>query len=270
MKQIVAFTILALFFFSCEKENSTEVAPVLPPVETMIIDFGKMAGNTKSAEIAKTNWLYSATTVGWWSVILGTTFAIPVEAFRSAIKVEPTYIDNLTWQWQYTVNGFTSQYTARLTGKLQSQEVKWEMYVTKTGIQSFDEFLWFEGTSNIDGNSGQWILYHSAAFPEKTIQIDWKKETEKVGEIKYTYVREKNDQGQADNFNGSTLTYGLQNTDFDIFVNVHAYNADNIGFNDSFIEWNSTNYTGHVKAEKFFNDSNWHCWDSEGNDINCN
>ena len=77
-----------------------------------------------------------------------------------------------------------------LLGTLEADQVKWEMYITKTGIEPFDEFLWFEGTSKIDGKSGQWILYHSAAFPEKTVQIDWKKEAEEVGEIKYTYVRE--------------------------------------------------------------------------------
>ena len=270
MKQLFATALIALLFFSCDTENSTGVAPTLPPIETMIVDFGEFANPTKSAEIAKTNWVYSATTVGVWSVILGTTFAIPVAAFRSALKTEPNKIDDLSWQWQYSVEGFTSQYSARLVGKLQSNEVKWEMYITKTGIQGFDEFMWFDGTSKTDGSSGQWILYHSSAFPEKTIQIDWEKVEEKVGEIKYTYVRENNDLGQKDNFNGSTLTFGLQNTEFDIFVNVHAYIVQELRFNDSFIEWSSSNYTGHVKAEHFYNDTEWHCWDSQGNDINCN
>jgi hypothetical protein len=270
MKKIFLFAIIAVCFYSCENDKNSSVAPEIPPVETMIIDFGEMGNATKSGTVAKTNWLYSATTVGTWSAIIGTTFAVPVAAFRSAIKIEPTLIDNLTWQWQYSVEGFTSQYSARLVGKLQSDAIKWEMYISKTGIQPFDEFLWFEGTSNIDGISGQWVLYHSAVFPDKTIQIDWKRETEKVGEIKYTYVRENNDQGQKDNFKGSTLTYGLQNKEFDIYVNVHAYSAAKMNFTDSFIEWNSKNYNGHVKAEHFFNDSNWHCWDYQGNDINCN
>jgi hypothetical protein len=178
-------------------------------------------------------------------------------------------MDNLTWQWQYSVEGFTSQYTARLVGKVLTNGVQWEMYISKKGIQPFDEFLWFEGISSTDGNSGQWILYHSAAFPERTIQIDWEKKEEKVGEIKYTYVRQNNDQGQKDNFNGSTLTYGLQNKEFDIYVNIHAYNEQDKKFNDSFIEWSSKIYTGHVKAVNFFNDNNWHCWDSEGNDTTC-
>lgn len=270
MKQILAITFIALLFFSCKKEDSTEVAPTIPPVETMIIDFGKMADNTKSAAFAKTNWLYSATTVGAWSFIIGTTFAIPVEAFRSAIKAEPTYMDNLTWEWKYSVDGFGSQYSARLVGKLLASGVQWEMYITKTGAQPFAEFLWFEGISSTEGNMGQWVLYHSAPFPEKTIQIDWKKTGDKVGEIKYTYVRKKNDQGQTDKFNGSTIAYGLQNKDLDVFVNVHAFSDQENKFNDSSIEWSSKTYNGHVKAENYFKDTNWHCWDSEGNDINCN
>jgi hypothetical protein len=269
MKKFLAFTFLALFFLSCEKEDTTEVAPSIPPVETMLVDFGKLADATKSATFEKTNWLYSALTVGSWSAILGTTFAVPVAAFGTALKNEPTYLNNLTWQWQYSVEGFTSQYSARLIGKILKSGIQWEMYITKTGIQPFDEFLWFEGISSIEGNIGQWVLYHSAAFPEKTIQIDWKKEAEKVGEIKYTYVREKNDQGEQDKFKGSTLSYGLQNKEFDIFVNVHAYSAQELKFIDTAIEWSSTTYNGHVKAEGFFNDTNWHCWDSQGNDVVC-
>jgi hypothetical protein len=270
MKQLLATALMAMFFFSCDTENLNPVPPTLPPVESMIVDFGELANATKSAEISKTNWLYSASTVGTWSVILATTFAVPVEAFRTAVKTQPNKIDDLTWQWQFLVEGFTSQYAGRLIGKLQATEVKWEMYITKKGIEPFDEFLWFDGTSNVNGKSGQWILYHSAAFPEKTIQIDWKKEDEKIGEIKYTYVRQNNDFGQKDNFNGSTLTFGLQNNAFDIFVNTHTYNAQVKAFNDTFIEWSSTSYSGHVKAEHFYNDNNWHCWDSQGNDITCN
>ena len=40
-------------------------------------------------------------------------------------------------------------------------------------------------------------------------------------------------------------------------------------FNDSSIEWSSKTYNGHVKAEYFFHDANWHCWDSEGDDMVC-
>lgn len=271
MKNLAFILAALLLFYSCQKDDTDSVknAPELPPVETMVIDFGGISDMEKSASLEKSNWLYSVATVGIWNTIIGTTFAIPVAAFKSAFNHQPIKTDDLTWQWQYTVDGLTSQYTARLVGILETNQVKWEMYIAKTGIEPFDEFLWFEGTSNLDGNSGQWILNHSAAFQEKAIQIDWKRESGEVGEIKYTYVRELNDQREDEQFNGSTLTYGLQEGDFDIYVNVHAFDAQNQSFNDSFIEWNRTTYNGHVKAEHFFNDAEWHCWDSLGDNISC-
>lgn len=270
MKQLIAILLSSFILFSCEKGETGRAAPIIPPVETMVIDFTQFVDDSKSATIAKTNWIYSAASVGIWNLIIGTTFAVPVASFRAALGQEPTQINDLTWEWEYAVDGFTSQYTARLSGKIQAGQIEWKMYITKTGIDSFEEFLWFEGTSVVGAKSGQWILYHSPEFPEETVQIDWKKETSEVGEIKYTYVREFDDQRQIENFNGSTLTYGLQNNEFDIYVNIHSYNSVASDFTDSFIEWNRTNFNGHVKAEHFFNDNDWHCWDSQGNDIDCN
>lgn len=271
MKQFLVILLLIFLFASCNNDDLTKVAPEIPPVETMVIDFESLGITTKSNSIAKTNWFYSATTVGVWNLIIGTTFAIPVTAFRLAVQQQPTQTGDLIWQWEYNVDGFTDQYTARLVGEVESaSKIKWEMYITKKGIDPFDEFLWFEGKSAMDGKSGQWILYQSAAFPEQMIQIDWTRENEQIAEIIYTYVREKNEQGQTDKFNGSTLTYGLKDSELDIYVNIHAFDIPGNAFADTYIEWNRTNFNGHVKAEHFFNDTNWHCWDTEGNDIDCN
>jgi hypothetical protein len=270
MKHLIVILLSSLMLFSCSKEDTGSLAPIIPPVETMAIDFTQLANDAKSATIPKTNWIYSATSVGIWNLIIGTTFAIPVASFRSAVGHEPTQINDLTWQWEYSVDGFTSQYTARLLGKRLSNQIEWKMYIGKTGIDNFEEFLWFEGTSETGGKSGQWKLNHSAEFPEETILIDWKKDTDEVGEIKYSYVRELNDQRQTDKFNGSTLTYGIQNEVFDLYVNIHAFNDDKNSFADTFIEWSRTDFTGHIKAEHFFGDNNWRCWDAQGNNIDCN
>lgn len=274
-KLSVILLLLTLFFTSCKKEESAQ-APAIPPAETMVIDFGNLANANKSAQIAenalvtKTNWIYSAASVGIWNVIIGTTFTVPVAAFKASFNQTPAKINNNSWEWTYSVNGFTSQYTARLVGTLETDQVKWEMYISKTGVDSFDEFLWFEGTSALDGKSGQWILYHSADFPEKTVQIDWQKTGDKVANIKYTYVRELNDQRQTDKFNGSYLIYGLQDATFDAYVTIHAYNFQTESFTDTSIEWSTSDFSGHVKAEQYFNDTAWHCWDSAGNDTDCN
>jgi hypothetical protein len=171
--------------------------------------------------------------------------------------------------WTYSVDGFASQYNAKLIAKRTTSQINWKMYISKTGIGSFDEMLWFEGTSMLDGKSGQWILYHSPQFPEKTVQIDWKKQYDMVGEVKYTLVRELNDDRQPEKAFGSYLAYGLQNETFDTYVNTHVYYEQTSSFQDTFIEWSRNNYSGHVKAEQFFFDTEWHCWDTTGNDANC-
>ena len=90
-----------------------------------------------------------------------------------------------------------------LTGEIRTSDVKWEMYISKEGIGAFSELLWYEGTSNLDGKSGQWILNHSQAFPEPMLQIDWKVTGEDVGYIKYTYIRDKKDDRTTDPFKTS-------------------------------------------------------------------
>lgn len=271
-KTSLIFTLFLAFISitGCNKDENTEQSVTLPPYESMVIDFGNLTSTTKSANVvSQANWTYSAVSVGFWNAVIWTTFAVPVTAFKAAFSQTPQKIDDTSWQWTYSVDGFTSQYTARLVGTLQSTQIDWKMYITKTGINGFDEFLWFEGTSNLDGQSGQWILYQSPTYPEKVVQIDWEKTGEEVGDVKYTYVRELDDNGQANTFKNSSLIYGLQDDFFDAYVNVHVYSAQTSGFVDSQIEWSRTDYSGRVMSEQYFDDTDWHCWDSTGADSIC-
>jgi hypothetical protein len=193
-----------------------------------------------------------------------------VASFYGSFLHTPEYLGDQTWEWSYEFDYFTSTYKARMTGELRSDDVKWDMYLEKVGIGSFDEFKWFEGTSNLDGNSGQWILYHSSEFPEEVLQLDWSKSGNEVSEVKYTYVRELNDNRETETFNGSYLLYGKQTGDYDAYFDIHAY--DNIWYKDFVdvdIEWSLDEYYGRVKADKKFGDTEWHCWDSNGYDVNC-
>lgn len=270
MKPIFASLIAFLIFASCDNDDSLKTAPEIPPVETMVIDFGKLGDETtKSGEVV-TNWLFSVATVGIWNVIIGTTFALPVAAFQKAANQQAVLIQDLTWQWAYNFEFFADQYQARLIGKLESaKKIKWEMYISKTGTDPLEEFLWFEGTSNTNGRDGQWILYTNVKPPVKTVQIDWDRENDKVGKIVYTYVREKNEQHLPDPLLDSKLTYGLQEGEMDVYVDVNAYDSGSKKMAETNIQWDHTHYNGRVKAEHFFNDNHWHCWDDQGKDMVC-
>jgi hypothetical protein len=282
MKKIISISLVTLLlsglFLGCEKKEPAS-APVLPPVTTMSIDFSNFA-STKSASSEtdlksidgtdKSNWIVAATIAGIWNTILAVNLAVPVESFKLAVNTKPVYVSNNKWEWSYNFNVIGSTYKARLTGQAGQGDVKWEMYISKEGIGSFPELLWFNGTSTPDGKGGQWILNHSQQFPEPVLQIDWDNAASGISNIKYTYIREKKDDRTTDFFKTSFIEYGLTSNSLNAFYNVHQNTGVQDVFNDVFIEWSTTNHNGHIKANYHYKDDLWHCWNEAGDNITCN
>lgn len=195
MKRIYSFLLLMFFivpvFVSCD-EGDSDNSPELPPIESMGIDFSNFSVDAKTNSDTKilTNYQAAALTVYFWNITVGSIIAIPVAAFYTSFNYKPEYLGENKWQWSYTVNGFASVYTARLTGEVRADDIKWEMYIAKSGIDEFPEFKWFEGTSAKDRNSGQWTLYHSYQYQEEVLVIDWLRIDGEFSQITYTYIRE--------------------------------------------------------------------------------
>ena len=143
------------------------------------------------------------------------------------------------------------------------------MYITKIGIGAFEEFLWFSGSSAMDGNSGYWLLNESAEKPEALLKIDWERTNDEIGNIRYTWVRELDEQENDDMFKDSYLEYGLQDGDFDAYFEAYAYDSNKQDFSDVRIEWSRITFVGRVRSFDYFEDEEWHCWDSNGDDIQC-
>lgn len=263
-----------LFASSCEK-NEEAAPPELPPYETMAANFDEFKvkeQTTKSLAMggdSMATWNHAHGVVGIWSFMLTATMVVPVTAYYHSFSHSPVNVGDKLWQWEYEVDGFTSKYIARLTGEVRDNDVTWEMYLTKEGVQGFPEFKWFEGTSSLDGKSGAWTLYHSYQFQEAVLKMDWKRTNDEVGEVKYTYVRELDDNREINLFNGSWLTYGKQDDALDAFFKVHWWDAWTQKDKDAEIMWSTSEYYGKVKNSHFFGDEEWHCWDSYGYDMVC-
>jgi hypothetical protein len=269
MKKIILLTLIlslsAPFFTNCKKDKG--VPPTLPPVESMTIDFSNFASLKKSVELVSdgkgtenSNWEYAATIAAFWKLIINTTLAVPVAAFNAAINQVPEYVSTKNWQWSYNVTFLNITYKARLTGLIGATDVQWKMYVTREGTGGFSEFLWFEGTSKLDGTGGQWILNESVLAPDPILQIDWTKTGLAVGYVKYTYV--KNNA-----FKNSYIEYGLTTNALNAYYTIHLFN--NVKFSDVSVEWNTTTLNGHVKSIDYLGDTNWHCWDANKLNIVC-
>lgn len=272
----LAITLVSLTFISCERKGE---APELPPYESMAIDFSKFkvndtksaVGDLKNTETGtKLNFTYAALNVAYFNTILTVTLAVPVLAFQNSFNQVPVFLGDATWQWSCDYEYFGGAYHARLTGEVRSDDVKWEMYISRTGIGAFGEFLWYEGTSQSDGSGGQWILNHSQVYQEPSLQIDWERTGDSIGWIKYEIIRELNDQ-RADNvYMGSFIEADHSDAAMDASYNIHVYDIWTLqDFADVNIEWSTTEYYGHVKSPLFYNNADWHCWDGYGYDITC-
>jgi hypothetical protein len=270
-------TLLAGLFWGCEKKV---YPPTLPPAGTMSIDFSNFVSTKKSAitetdvngnAVAdRTNWALASTITGFWNIILTVNLVIPVASFDMTVNKPSVSLDKNTWQWSSSFNVVGATYKSRLTGQVRSNDVKWQMYISREGVGAFDELLWYEGTSNLDGKSGQWILNHSQQFPEPMLQIDWVVAGSVIGNIKYTYIRDLKDDRSADPFKNSFIEYGLTTNTLNAFYNIHQNTGVANVFNDVFIEWSTTNHNGTIESNNYFHDDLWHCWDATGNNITCN
>jgi len=242
MKKISKLLLLILpvcfLLTACKKDKGDP--PSLPPSESMFIDFSNFESGKKSDEtihfkgIENSNWEFAALVAGYWKSILVTTLAVPVLSFSAAVNQTPVYLDDKTWQWSYNTNVFTVTYMARLTGQIRTTDVLWKMYIAREGgTGAFPEFLWFEGTSKLDGTGGQWKLNHSPQFKEPVLQIDWTKSGTDIGTIKYTYVRTLNDSRIPDPFKTSYIEYGRKAGQYDAYYVIHYFNRKIVG-GDSF------------------------------------
>ena len=275
----LAIVLMAGLFLGCKKSDD-QVAPILPPAGSMTIDFSNFTGTQKSANIEsqvnsvaagdKSNINVAVMIASKWNTILGVTLVVPVSSFKLAVNSTPTFLGENKWEWKYDFDVVGAIYKARLTGLVGSSDVKWEMNISREGINAFSEVKWFEGSSNLDGKSGQWTLNHSSEFLEPMMQIDWEAAGTGMGKIKYTYIREIKD-GVADMFKTSTIEYGLTTTNpLNAYYNVHQNTGKENSFNDVNIEWNTTTYNGHIKSNNVFFNDLWHCWNATGDNVDCN
>jgi len=267
---LLAIVLMGGLFWGCKKTDN-QVAPVLPPETSMTIDFSTFT--EKSATIVTKNNLFVASSIAnVWNLILGLNLVMPVSSFKLATKSTPTFLGENKWEWKSNFDAVGGPYKARLIGLVGSSDVKWEMYISKEGlVNAFSEMKWFEGSSLLNGKSGHWTLNHSKEFLEPFLQIDWEVVGTDIGKIKYTYIRDKNDDRSDEFRKSSSIEYGLTTGPLNAFYNAHQKTGVEVtSVSDINIEWNTTSYNGHIKSKNVFFDDLWHCWNEVGDDVDCN
>ncbi|MEX0981625.1 MAG: hypothetical protein WD577_01005 [Bacteroidales bacterium] len=244
---------------SCEKEIETMT---LPPAESLVIDWSAFPNNgTKSAEeaeLTKVNWFNSAATIFVWNTVVAANMAIPTVAYAAAFNNAPVYLGDNTWEWSYSVTHKERTFIAQLTGaRIDKNTFSMEMVLSEAG--GFGEFKWFEGVIRYDRTEANWILRRSPDKPDDYLEIAYDKSLETgIKNIRYTVI-----DPQDSLYNGY-VEFGI-----DPELDLDAHYTISGGDNTTQIEWSTLNKMGRVMSQDLFGDANWHCWDSELNDVDC-
>jgi len=262
---------LSFSFFSCSTDDPNSPAdqsPDIPPQSTFIMDFSEfpdttlpvLLGKTLSPDtLQRTNWGWAAGHVSFWNTILTITLAVPVAAFAEAFNHEPVQQPNGSWLWSYDVTVGGIVHTANLFGTLVTNGVEWRMLLTKQGF--YENFEWYTGFSNLPLTEGNWTLNKNPNDPVSFLYITWHRNVQQnTADIKYTNIVPQAPE------NGSYIFYGKTSDDpYNRFYDIYGQ-EENRTIN---IEWNYENLFGRVMDQIRFGDPDWHCWNEQLFNVDC-
>jgi hypothetical protein len=270
----LAFTGI-LLLPSCEKDNLTDPndpyagqeAPQLPSPATFILpiseDFQEeFSGGEELSTRTINNWGHAVVNIVVWNTVLTAHLAVPVAAFYESFNHEAVYQGFGVWLWEYSVTDASGTYNAKLYGELLvSEEVKWDMYVSKVG--GFQNVHWYTGITAWDESYANWTLNFNPDNPMPFIQADYQADNGSgVGAIRYTNIIPGNaGNGGYIEYREGEYNGGEFNRAYDVF----QVELDNL----LEINWNETDKHGRVKDFKKFGDYDWHCWDGNFQDTEC-
>jgi len=252
----------------CKKDEDEGDPPDLPPQAALLMDFSAFEdqpGVKKSVDTYQ-NFLQSYLTVWTWDVLAAAAVAIPTVAYAEALNNDPVYKGENSWEWSYSVPVNQIDFSARLVSKrISNEEFTLKFYVTTSSpiyimgeLVTLDDFLWFEGTVRYDRTEASWTLYE-AGTSAALLAIDWEKDWEKDTWImKYEIIK------TGDTEFGSFIEQGhTADPDYNAYFSV-TYSSNNTE-----IQWETVGFSGRIKAEHFFGDTEWYCWDDNKMDIDC-
>ncbi|MFC2129206.1 hypothetical protein ACFLQX_00335 [Bacteroidota bacterium] len=251
---------LTMTFTSCEQEP--EVMD-LPPKESLQIDLSAFPSDEtgkKAAEAIFGNWFYSAANIVVWNVGIAANIIIPVAAYAEAFNHVPVYQGDNIWEWSYSVTIGADTYVASLLGaRINNEEFSMKMYLTKSGMDGFEDFEWFTGVIRYDHTAASWSVSHSPADPTAYLDIVYHKDFEaETADIRYTCVDSDHELYNA------FIEYGI---DPEYYYDAYYTISKTTG--TTYIEWKTTSAEGRVMDEVHFSDEAWHCWDSQLLDVVC-
>lgn len=242
---------------SCKETEPVDDRPALPPIESLVMDFSNFvdepAGN-KGAQLSINNVWYSYWTVWGWNVVVTAVSIIPATAYAVALQQTPVYVGDYTWEWSFDFT-LDKEYTATLTGaRINNEEFSMEMKIALAAAPDLG-VKWFDGVVRYDHTHAEWTLYENGL--QDVLEVVWNKDFEtEAADLTYTYTK------PGEELTGSYIM--LEYRPDEIYDAAYTISLTE---GITHIEWNIETKEGRVKSPVHFQDSEWHCWDSQANGL---
>jgi hypothetical protein len=279
-KLFFALTVLALalVFQSCEKDShvgdipSGLQVPEIPPAVLYTIPTYEIANEDSLAggkedgtrgPVSMQNWLHAGISLLVWNAVVVVNLAVPVSAIAEAFNHDAVYIGNNTYAWSYTYTQpgpGGSTYAVVLTGQyISNEDVEWKLKASEVG--GFQNFEWVTAVVATNHTEAEFTIHRNPENPEPYLRINSTYQPfDQNASVRLTNVI-ANDPGF-----GHYIEYGADNAnDYNRSFELYAGAS-----NTMMIEWNEPQRYGRVMHEAHFGDSEWHCWDSNYLDVDCN
>ena len=267
-----------IVFSSCDTDGLPDtqaqlVAPAIPPAEMYVMPTEALrhtGADTTDAHrhgISYRNWVHAGLNLLVWNTAVVLNGTVPFAAFGRALNERPVHIGNGVFEWSYTYqapdHAGGHEYDVVLTAEYinNREDVQWIMKLSQ--VDGFSDFEWYTGVVSRDHTEAIFTLNHRPNNPEPFISIAYSRNP--VGDdasIRYTNIR-PSDAGR-----GGYIEYRVASeTQFNRGFEVNPGPIDPTNLLQ--IEWNAPTNEGRVKHEKYFNDEEWHCWNTNLQDTDC-
>ena len=261
---LIAILIAALFSAGCKKDKDP-AAPELPPMELMMLDFSNFADPSDTLNSTKSNagyynWGAAFLQAHFWNTFITVGTAIPVASYIKAINQKPVYLGDNRWERKYDIIAENKAFNLSLiTERISNEEFTVTMNVILDAFGVSADYKLIDGTVRYDFTQATWTLYENPLLATPLLRVEWNRDWEAgTGDLTYTNIRPGGSE------TGSFISYS-----FDQDQEYEAVFTISLKAGTSVIEWNRETRAGRIMNSFIFGDVQWHCWNSNLQNIDC-
>ena len=233
-----------LCFFATSCKDKKDVVPILPPSNSIAMDFSYFSLTKSENKGLETTYFEAAAgIVQNWVPITKVVLDVPISAFEALTPNDSKKqsLSNNTWQWKYTDDGHSVVVTAVV-----GPSTKWTFNVDGTDC--------ITGTTDSKGTSGEWELRAMTSENTPLLKVDWSSSNSSRTILSYTCL--------SGSYSGNTITYSPEATS-----TTYSNTFEGKDGNDNYcIEWNPT-VGGRVRSQASFGNSEWHKWNANKTNV---